>query len=504
MAGFQTFRTYDADSYYPNFKGLQQYGDLLNADHRYTADAVNIATPGGVLQPMAKCTLLDPQLDHPIETLMHLYRRWYTASDDKDILIAASHGKLYSMLPNGTEWTELTMPDGVTEFESNTWSWVTYEINPTGSIASVDVLLISNAVDGMYMVRGDTLAISKVQCPKKYGVIERYAERIWGGAITDDPDQLQYSAPYDPTDWNPNYEIPEDGAGDLTQPSWDGDSFTALKSFGAQLIAFKRTRVWRVLGTDPGEYTFKEQYGGGAPYAATIAVDAERIFMLTDQGVAYYDGSTVNPFQQRFAQDFWRRMNKAAMEQSCACLYQKKYYISVPIDNSEINNAVMIYDTVDGTWLIRTDISVESWMPTEKALYFTSSTTPGQIWLYQEDAWYTGESCGAGTKWVTPWTDLNAYRVDKGPFVVYFLPEAKSRPVRLKFTLETEFRKKTKEIVVQPILDIAERFNKKSRQKQISFWGTGRRFRLTIESDTGEAVWRLIGGITITADIAND
>ena len=108
----------------------------------------------------------------------------------------------------------------------------------------------------MICIRGDDLTAYTVETPRKFGVIARHAERIWGGAIAEEPDMLVYSAPYDPFNWEQNDAIPEDGAGDVLQPSWDGDSFTALTSFGSQLVAFKHNKVWRVLVTDPGQYVF--------------------------------------------------------------------------------------------------------------------------------------------------------------------------------------------------------------------------------------------------------
>jgi len=63
--------------------------------------------------------------------------------------------------------------------------------------------------------------VEAVETPKKFGVITRHAERIWGSGIPSDPDMLVYSAPYDPLDWTANVEQPQDGAGDILQPSWD-------------------------------------------------------------------------------------------------------------------------------------------------------------------------------------------------------------------------------------------------------------------------------------------
>ena len=462
--------------------------------------------------------------------------------------MAASGGKLYYMHPTDSAWTQLAMPSGVTSYSTDVWSWVTYEYNPpmadydataayavgdfclnnsktwrcktaiaTGgeawnaehwdevSYSSIDVLLLSNATDGMIMLRGDIMTVSIVETPKKFGVIERYAERIWGGAITDNPDMLVYSAPFDPTDWKARSEDPdpddpwqeegepEDGAGDISQPSWDGDSFTALRAFGSQLIAFKRNRVWRIMGTDPGEYTFKEQYGGGAPYEGTIAVDNEQILMMSALGPQTYDGMSVSPFQQEYCRAVWNSMNKNYLDKCAAVLWRHKYYVAIPTGNSTVNNAVVIYNPMDGSWLFRDDLSIERWLGTEDKLYFTSSTTPGKVWEFKEDGWNNNPAM-VKTKWVTPWMDLNAKNVVKGGFEVYILCESRAN-VALKVSIQTEKKIKTK------VLNV--RYQEESRQKRLHFGGSGRRFRLIIESDSTSA-WRIISGVTIISEIDPD
>lgn len=489
---------YDATTTIRGFKGLMQYGDGINTDMRYAVFAKNMETPAGVLQPAAACELQAPTTPAPIETLMRLHRRWH-AGDDKDILIAACNGRLYSMLPGGNTWTQL-----VTEtFQSNVWSWATYEINPPGSTASVDVLLISNAQDGMYMVRGDNMQVSAIVTPKKFGVIERYAERIWGGAIQDDPDMLVYSAPYDPTDWAPRTMNPEDGAGDINQPSWDGDSFTALRSFGNQLIAFKKTRVWRILGTDPGEYTFREQYGGGCPYEKTIAVDNERIFMLGQEGILVYDGLSVAPFQQQYAAGVWKRMNRGALDQACAVLWREKYYCAVPLDGSSVNNAVIIYDPVDGTWLLREDVSVEAFLAAGDALYFTSTTTPGQVWKWREDSW-AHTPTAAAARWVSPWSDLGSKNAVKGGFDLFLLAEVKDAPATLQISIQTEKKIKTKVYTIQPLTAQDLAGNRSAKQKRLHFGGAGRRFRIIVECPANTPAWRLVSGVTVISELDPD
>lgn len=491
---YYTINAYDADFRVPQFKGLQQYGDGFNGSPIYATELENMDTPAGVLQPAAAPVEYPVRTPSPIKTLAVLYRRWYTGVEDKTILIAASDGYLFAITTtDGTpQIHQLSMPASVNRFKSSTWSWVAYEINPEGSDAPVDVLLLSNAKDGMYMVRGDDLTVVPVPTPKKFGVIERHAERIWGGAIEDDPDMLVYSAPFDPTDWEANTEIPEDGAGDVSQPSWDGDEFTALRTFGNQLIAFKRTKVWRVVGTNPGEYTFYQQYGGGAPYANTIVVDTDRIIAITDQGPVYYDGSTVNPYQQEAVKELFRRVNKPQLDNACACIFHNILYISLPIDGSEINNAVLIYNRVDQSWLLRTDLHIESFLPTEDTLYYTSSTTPGTIWVYAEDSWKAQNGTKSVCRWVSPWQDFNMKRYGKGPFEVHFVLEAQ-KGAKISLSIETEHSIKRKEF---------KRDLERQGPKQLTahFPVNGTRFRFILEAPANNNAWRIIGGIHMIVD----
>ena len=475
----------------PAFRGLNQYGAGMGADVRYAVEAVNALTAEGVLSPMAACEQLAAALPAPIETLARLHRRWHAGP--KDILIAASGGQLYWMEPGGSAWTRMNMPFGWAQesYQSSRWSCVSYEINPDGTAdtAPVDVLLMSNALDGMICVRGDNMEVSPVATPKKFGVIARHAERIWGGAIPDDPDMLVYSAPFDPFDWSQNDEIPENGAGDVMQPSWDGDSFTALTPLGSQLIALKRTRVWRILGTNPGEYIFREQFGGGTPCASTVAVHNARLFMLGMGGVWQYDGESVSPWEQEWARDVFARMNTDAMEGACACMHGSVYLCALPLDKSTVNNAVLLYNTRENTWLLREGISVEAFLSVGETLYFTSAETPGRIWQWRDDAWPEKQNVQS-MRWVSPWMDLGAPDVIKGGFLLYVTVEcAADTPVTLGIQTEKHVRRKS--VMFHPPKEGAQ-----ALQRRICFPGHGRRFRLLIESGAGQP-WRIPGGITI-------
>ena len=251
--------SYETTVQIDSFSGFNQSAGDRGMAMRYAVDGENFCTTGGMLKSMdGGREHIPAALDAPIGTLMLLYRRFRDSGNDyfhnaPEILIAVAGDKMYARPLNekgelNSEWHEIysgiknPVFDYVT-YESNTyWTLNGKRVDPKteGAIEVVaqnpiDVLIMTNADDGMLIVYGDSLDVtpyrvqpSSTDVEKKFGVLTRHAERIWGAAIPDQPDMLMYSTPFDPLNWEQNDEYPEDGAGDIQQPSWDGDSFVAL------------------------------------------------------------------------------------------------------------------------------------------------------------------------------------------------------------------------------------------------------------------------------------
>lgn len=533
MAQFR-LNAYDADVFLPSFLGLKQDDIGLSPDMRFAEEEENVETPNGVLQPRAASVEMSGQFPARIETLLRFHRRLYTGAGSKDFLVAATDGAFYFRKEGGSEWLPIEMPPGVTSFQSNVWSWVTYEMNFEGSDYPVDVLVVSNAVDGMYMILpsdigrtwgvvyartwGQALSSDWLE-PRdpfwfilpvdthgyKFSVIERSDERIWGGGIPGNDDLLVYSAPYNALNWEPNEEIPEDGAGEIRLPSWDGDAFTTLKTFGDQLLAFKKWHVWRILGTNPGEYVVKEQYGGGAPFPNTVISNAETVLIMDKDGMSIYDGISVKPYMRGYIEQLWKTVNKAALDQMCAALYKNRYYLAFPTGDSMVNNTLLIWNMDDGTFLLHTDIYIESLLATDAMLYATSSSLPGKVLELRYNSWDEGAACGEQTRWVSPWLDFTRKDIQKGGFDLYFIPEVQDTAVTLSFSVQTEKKLKTKQYTVQPLTAEQRAAQKEHRGKRLHFGGAGRRFRIIIETADGiTAPWRLIGGLHLIVETDPD
>lgn len=544
MAYF-SLHAYDADVWVREFRGLNQADVMMNPDPRFATEEENLETLHGVLQPQAANEIIAGPAGGTVkvETLAVMHRRWYTGAGDRNWYICSAGGVLYQKQKGDDGgWVPIPLPEGIEGFINNVWSWVTYEINPSDT--TVDVLLISNADDGMYMVTppdtntlwstmkttktwggakdmtwGEVKAAKWTVEPvetrtdpddddepqKKFAVIERFQERIWGCGVPDHPDSLFYSRAYDPTDWTPDAQLPEDGAGQVDQPTFDGDQFFALKRFGDQLLAFKKNRVFRVYGTSPGEFTFNEQFAEGTEFFNTIVVNRERVYMATRNGLAVYDGMSSSPYAREQVEQIWKSVNTAALDQMCSAFYDNKYYFAFPTGDSTVNNAMLLYDMTEGSILLFTDFCIESFLPADDELFATSSTLPGKILRMKYDSWTEGAATGAATKWVSPWMDFGYKRIQKGGFDFYFLPEVQNDPVEFSISIQTEKKCKTKQYTCQPLTEEQRAIPKEHRMKRLHFGGMGRKFRIIIETAAGvTAPWRIVGGLQLVVETDPD
>lgn len=422
----------------------------------------------------------------------------------------------------------------------------------------VDILLFTNATDGMHCLYGDTLDVVPVSVTPdpegrpdeniKFGVIARYNERIWGTAIDGDPDKLMYSCPFDPFDWQQNNEIPEDGAGDILQPTWDGDRFLALRQFGSTLLAVKRNSIWQIYGSNPGEFVMQMQYGGGTIEENTFAVFNNRAYMLGENGPLQYDGTGAYAFQhealhvlmqeqvtrqlhlenyreyaggdhcfpgdvrkhegivyrcrettgdhdeetgqiiwdQSWNASRWNPVDTNPMNNTCAGMWDGIYCLALPTNGSDRCNAILQCDLRDGTFSLRTGVSVDSFLEVNERLFYTSADYPGTVW--ELDDRY-GEV--KPVKWVSGYQDLGLKSSVKSAFVAYMMVDS-PLPIQLRIGIRTEKKLKRKVYTTKP-----------GKTSRIQLNTHGRFFRLEIESYTA-APFMITGGIKLDLELDPD
>lgn len=473
----------------PSFAGINQSSDGYNISPRYATEMENVDITGGGFQTYHQGNQISTFLPAAISGLACLHRRYGFAEAEQDILIAFCNTKMYTRQLNnpGGTWTE--RKSGLTT--TIPMSWVCYEVNEINGEPTenpVDVFLFTNSVDGMYCMYGNDLSVVPVNTPEVFGVISRHNERIWGTGIKDKPDSLLYSAPYNPFDWAANEETPEDGGGEIQAPSWDGDSFIGLYPYGSQLLAFKKNAIWKILGTDPGEFVIREQYGTGTIVKDTVAVSGSYAFMLGYDGIVRYDGSMSAGFQQEMVRNFFKgRVNLEKLDQAKAVMVGRTYYMALPIDNSTTNNAILMYNSRENTFSLIKGINVGSFLVVENRLLYTSALYPGYVFEFNKSA----VTC-LPMKWVGAYQDLGMKNSVKSSFVVYFLPETADTNVDLIVGIQTE--KKTKQKTVRI---------KSGKSMKVALNVSGRYFRLILQT-TGFKSLRINGGIKIDMELDPD
>ena len=510
----------------PMFSGISQVGDGHNKSMQYAWEMENVNVEGGTFRPMREGLKISQELSKPIGTLAYLHRRY--GSNTGTLLVAMSNGKVYTKVLDGSDaWAEkysgLTdndcdfvtyetsifplydstrtyvkdercsreVDDAIISYKakaniSTAESWTSDHWDVITVDAPIDILLFTNAKDGMFCLYGDTQEVVKVTTPEKFGVLARYNERIWGGGITTDPDKLMYSVPFKPFDWRQNDDMPEDGAGDILQPTWDGDSFVALRQYGSTLLAVKRNSIWRIYGTNPGEFTFQQQYGGGTIEENTLAIYNDVAYMLGKNGIMRYDGNGTYPFLQEEITKIMGQVNTSKLDLTCAGMRDKTYCVALPINNSEYCNAILEYNALERSIALRTDISVDSFLQIDERLFYTSATEPGRVFELQDKI-----GMPLPCKWISCWQDLGLKNSIKSAFIAYMMVESEA-PVELRVGIRTEKKLKQKILVTKP-----------GKMTRLHLNLQGRQFRLEIESYS-TVPFTISGGIRIDLELDPD
>lgn len=483
-------RSYEGSFRIPAPKGIYQAAGDTNADIEYAYRAQNIRTERGLLASAHGTSRAFPSLGSPIETLERFYRR--TKPDDPEVFVAGAGGAIYTYTQGTDGWVKRA--EG---FLSNTWSCVTYEA--VEGEATVDILIMSNAEDGMIAVYGSDLRVEKKALSigadytdVKFAVLSRHAERIWGTGAKEYPDDVFYSRPYDPFDWTGVEETPELGGGVIRQPTWDGDAFISLNPFGGYLLAVKGNTVFEIRGSDPSSFTITEAYGTDGPVQArTACVDRLRMYYLAENGLGLYDGSTMQLLSRDALYETMRMRMEGTDGKATACICAHVYYLALCIreEESDIileNNAVIEFDTERGTFMLRRGIRVKDFYALGGKVYYAQAEPPYDVLLYNDpqSGSYLGQPIACS--WETPWMDLGkAYM--KRDFVLRFTAEADENDVPLEVAIITERKEKRRVVML----------GKRRKDYRVKLQNSGTRVKLRIRNGAKAAGFKIEGGIQV-------
>lgn len=478
----------------PTPKGIYQAAGDTNVSTDYAYHAVNIRTERGLLATSHGIGRAFPSLGAPIGTLERFYRR--NRPDDPEIFVAAAGGAIYTYTLGTEGWVK--QAEG---FISDSWSSVTYE-TVVGD-ATVDILIMSNADDGMITVYGSDLHVERKALTigddfseVKFAVLGRHAERIWGTGDKAHPDNIFYSRPYDPFNWLGDIATPEVAGGMIQQPTWDGEAFIALKPFGGYLLALKPSTCFEIRGTDPSSFTITEAYGTDGPVnARTICTDRLSMFYLAQGGLGRYDGSSLALLSRDALYETMRMRATEIADKATACVCDHVYYLALGVHEKDgdtliENNAVIEFDTERGTFMLRKGMRVKDFYSLGGKVYYTMADAPYDVLLYNDESAQGILDEPMESVWETPWLDLGKAYI-KRDFALRFTADADEDGVPIEIVVKTERGEKLRVVTLY----------KNRRDYKVRIHNAGLRVKLRLSSNARAAGWRIYGGVQINYSI---
>ena len=408
------------------------------------------------------------------------------------------------------------------------------------SPAPVDCLLFTNDYDGMFCVwvplfgSDDDLHLTRVHVGPadadsiQGNCVARHFDRIWVAGIQSDPDKCIYSVVRDAFNWEQDEADPANGAGDIQQPTWDGDEIAAIKEFGNNLLVIKHYSIWRIIGSSPDEFQYRKQYGEGTIAEDTFAVNNSVAYMLTDDDVKVYDGNGTQHFKYGAIKDVLMAAHLDPGNDRYTLyagrMLQDKYilYLQQYMNSGQITPVLIVYDTVEGTVNVEQVPALLTLEVDNDKLYGifcvsdptdTSHPIPDSEYYYtsfvQMAEFFTRHWSGSATRgytsgfkphtlpvsWESSWLDLSAKNVAKSGFIVYLLfkpvdeliaAELAEATVQCTVTIKSEKRTKSKTVTLP--------FNK---MKRVRVNLNARAFKLKLEIPQNNYRWRIGTGVNI-------
>lgn len=425
------------------FRGLDESESGVHRDIRTSPDMANFIIEKGEMKSTPGARQWGPALPATGDETMIMEAAYHREDGTTEFrLIAASAGYLWK-LENGA-WVQ--MGSG---FKSDRWDAINYRKD------TEEWHIIANGEDPIQYSARDSAAYSKLEgAPASGKYIALSDERLWLGGIKEEQEIVYWSWDNDPNNWAVDLENPEQGGGFIYIRTHDGTKVIAVKALLNDVVIFKDRSLHRITGSYPGEYELINVYGSSGPISEnTIVAAGANVYFLCAEGLCVYNGVTVETLALSGGDNrlvsLARRINRTAAERACSVIFRDVMYIAMPIDGSEVNNAVVVFDMTENIYTLLTGYRVDSWLvrheENSETLLFARE---GRI---MEMAGDTNDGEVINAHWLSPWFDSGTKSARKTSGRVYISLEAQSMVEgelpKIKLTMVSE--KKRREKIVE-------------------------------------------------------
>lgn len=301
----------------------------------------------------------------------------------------------------------------------------------------------------------------------KGNFIELHYDRLWIAGDSENPDRVYFSTSNvngaDIEDFtvplSEEDEINQHG-GFLDVRSYDGGKVIGMKVIFNSVVIFKNKSAYKIYGSSPTNYQLVEIFScNGAIADKSIVAGNNGAYFLNSDGIYFFDGTNTNLVSKKI-KNIIKRMNTSYADKAVGIYQDNKYYLSIPVDNSETNNLLIEFDVTNGSFMTYNVGNITYFLEYKNEVLYSSGKYVKSL--------FNGTT-PMPLKWQTPFVDFGVKNARKMSEYIYFRARGNGS---IKFTLTTE--RKSKELIV-PLTDKEVLYKKKLKNK-------GRMFSLTIEN----------------------
>lgn len=379
------------------FYGIAQHRDGSLLGIGTAADARNMETSDGNLSVAKGFT---KQIEAAIPGGDELIKL-FVVMGDTERYIAVGRERVYFY--TGTEWTEaysFAAPLG-----ADCVSAVQLKINADDYVVlctGESPMLKIKADDGTAAVFGSEESGSGAAC----GYICKYYGRVFAAGDPAAPNRLYWSVvPGDGRtveNWLGVEASPEASGGHTEIGDTNGDPIRGLCSLGNQIVIFKRHSTWRLYGDRPSNYTVEQVDHHSSNMANSSIVSVMDVpYWLTKNGINYFNNTNVQPLDRdRYLVKFLSTVT--SVMRSRGAFAGNKLYFTCRTGAEGADDAVIVFDSVRGTYMVRDGFTVNDLVNYDDRLYFINDSR--YVYRFEDGADYDGAPISA--YWSTQATDL--------------------------------------------------------------------------------------------------
>lgn len=328
---------------FPIFIGINQYGSENTLSQSYTTDAVNIDTTNGRLAVAKGFTKFIPIAIPGTSAIDHLTSYKTT---NAELAVVITDNKVYCF-KNG-QWQLVYTYTG--DRTSNRYDSQMVRINTT------DYLVIANGVDQLIKFDGTevTLFGSAEGCSNvAVSYLTMYRGRLFAAGDADNPDRLYYSVlpggGRTIENWGYVEASPAVEGGHAEVGSVGGDPIVAIHSLSNQLLIFKRSSLYRLIGDRPSNYSIERiDASFKPPVRSAIATYADVMYFITKDGLYYYNGVTARPSSDMYS--IRKIMQTASVDSGRAVIANDRLFFTISVNGKK---KLIIYDLVEKKYMLR-------------------------------------------------------------------------------------------------------------------------------------------------------